>query len=238
MTPEPRPLDTRRRTLLLAAGTTTLTGLASACTARRDGTTEAAAGRAADVRAVTPNPSGPPPSCVLAAETGEGPYYTPKSQIRSDVTEDRQGVPLRLDLQIVRAAKGCAPLAEVAVDIWHADASGLYSQRGATYLRGTQTTDGDGRVSFRTIVPGWYAHIAPHVHFKVRPGRRTAVSSQLFLPEELLNTVYAGDPYSRRKAPAHPNTRDDRFASKGARLTLAPVRDGAGYRASFVIGIV
>ncbi|MER7512507.1 intradiol ring-cleavage dioxygenase [Streptomyces lavendulae] len=237
MTPELRPLDTRRRTLLLAVGTTALTGLASACTGGRDGT-EAAAGRAAAVRAATPNPSGPPPNCVLAAETGEGPYYTPKSQIRSDVTEDRQGVPLRLDLQVVRAAEGCAPLAKVAVDIWHADASGLYSQHGAGYLRGTQSTDGDGRVSFRTIVPGWYAHIAPHVHFKVRPGRRTAVSSQLFLPEDLLNTVYAVDPYSRRKAPAHPNTRDDRFASKGARLTLDPVRDGSGYRASFVIGIV
>ncbi|MFD8980595.1 intradiol ring-cleavage dioxygenase [Streptomyces sp. NPDC059564] len=222
------PLDTNRRTLLLAAGTTAITTLASACAGRRTGTE--AAGRAPAAQGVTP-------ACVLAAETGEGPYYTPKSRIRSDVTEDREGVPLRLDLHVVRASKGCAPLAEVAVDIWQADASGTYSQRGATYLRGTQTTDAQGRVSFRTIVPGWYAHIAPHVHFKVRPGARTEVSSQLFLPEGLLKTIYAGEPYSRRKAPAHPNTRDDRFAAKGAELTLDPVRDGAGYRASFVIGI-
>ncbi|MER5810239.1 intradiol ring-cleavage dioxygenase [Streptomyces sp. NPDC002033] len=231
----PSPVNSHRRTLLLAVPTTAVAALASACAGRRSG--PEAAGRAPAGRAGTPGPSGPSPACVLAAETGEGPYYTPKSRHRSDVTEDRVGVPLRLDLHVVRASKGCAPLAEAAVDIWHADASGIYSQDGATYLRGTQTTDGQGRVSFRTIVPGWYAHIAPHVHFKVRTGKRAEVSSQLFLPEELLKTIYARQPYSRRKAPAHPNTRDDRFAAKGAQLTLNPVPDGAGYRASFVIGI-
>jgi protocatechuate 3,4-dioxygenase beta subunit len=229
------PLDHHRRTLLLAAGTTAITALASACAGGRTGTE--AAGRAPAGQGTTARPSGASPACVLAAETGEGPYYTPKSRIRSDIREDREGVPLRLDLHLVRASKGCAPLAKAAVDIWQADASGLYSQRGATYLRGTQTTDERGQVSFRTIVPGWYAHIAPHVHFKVRTDERTEVSSQLFLPEALLKTIYAGEPYSRRKAPAHPNTRDDRFAATGPGLTLDPVPDGAGYRATFVIGI-
>ncbi|MEV6955558.1 intradiol ring-cleavage dioxygenase [Streptomyces sp. NPDC051183] len=230
------PLHTHRRTLLLAAGSTAITALASACAARQTGTE--AAGRAPAVQAAaTGRPSGPPPACVLTPKTGDGPYYTPKSQIRSDVVEDREGVPLRLDLSVVKVSQGCKPMAKVAVDVWQADASGIYSLNGATYLRGTQTTDENGRVVFRTIVPGWYAHIAPHVHFKVRPDGRGEVASQLFLPEELLRTVYAGEPYSRRKAPAHPNTRDDRYAATGPQMTLSPVADGAGYRASFVIGI-
>ncbi|MFD9359491.1 intradiol ring-cleavage dioxygenase [Streptomyces sp. NPDC060031] len=229
------PLDANRRTLLLAAGTTAITALASACAGRQTGTE--AAGQAPTGQAVTRKPSGPPPACVLTPKSSEGPYYTHDSQIRSDVVEDREGVPLRLDLRIVRTSQGCGPMAKVTVEIWQADASGTYSQGGATYLRGTQTTDQDGRVSFRTIVPGWYAHIAPHVHFKVRPDEHTEVSSQLFLPEELLQAIYAREPYSRRKAPAHPNTRDDRFAANGPQMTLNPVKDGTGYRATFTAGI-
>lgn len=146
-------------------------------------------------------------------------------------------MPLHLDLTVVHAARGCRPLAGIAVDVWQADALGKYSADGATFLRGTQRTDASGKVSFRTIVPGWYAHIAPHVHVKVHPDARTEAATQLFLPEDLLRQVYRRDPYSRRKAPAHPNTRDDRFAAKGKLLTLGPVADGAGYRASFTIGL-
>ncbi|MFJ6793494.1 intradiol ring-cleavage dioxygenase [Streptomyces sp. NPDC091268] len=231
-----RPPDARRRTLVLAAASTALAALAPACAGRE--VAAGAGGRApAEPAAGTGGPSGPPPACVLTPESSQGPYYAPGSPVRSAVVEDREGVPLRLDLRIVRSSRGCAPLVGAAVEIWQADAVGTYSAHGATYLRGTQTTDRNGLVTFRTLVPGWYAHLAPHVHFKVRPDRHTEVSSQLFLPEDLLRTVYAGAPYSRREAPAHPNARDDRFAAKGPLMTLQPVKDGAGYRAAFVVGI-
>lgn len=179
----------------------------------------------------------PVPACVLAPKTGDGPYYVPHARLRSDIVEDRGGVPLRLDLTVVRAARGCRPLAGIAVDVWHADALGTYSADGAAFLRGTQLTDATGTVSFRTIVPGWYAHVAPHVHVKVHPDAHTEAATQVFLPEELLRQVFRRDPYSRRRAPAHPNTRDDRFAAKGALMTLGPVAYGAGYRAAFTVGV-
>ncbi|WP_411102982.1 intradiol ring-cleavage dioxygenase [Streptomyces sp. cmx-4-9] len=230
-----RPQDPRRRRLLLAATTTALSALAPACAGPRTGTGGAV--RAPATPAGTRPASAAAPACVLTPETGEGPYYARNSRARSDIVEDRRGVPLRVELRIVRASKGCAPMPRVAVDVWQADASGIYSRDGATYLRGTQTTDAEGRVSFRTIVPGWYADIAPHVHFKVRPDRHSEVASQLFLPEELLRQVYAGEPYSGRRAPAHPNTRDDRFAAHGPQMMLAPLEEAGGYRASFVVGI-
>lgn len=46
----------------------------------------------------------------------------------------------------------CAPLGDVNVEIWQCDASGTYSQYGSqqrqTYLRGIQTTNGNGQVTF------------------------------------------------------------------------------------------
>lgn len=216
-----------RRAVLLAAGSAGAAALASAC-----------AGPAA-TRGAAGQPSGGTgtPACVLATEAGAGPYYLDLDRVRSDITEGRDGVPFRLDLTVVRVPAGCRPLAAAAVDVWHADASGEYSGDGATFLRGTQVTDKAGRCVFRTIVPGWYAGLAPHIHFKVRPDTRTETTSQFFFPEDLLLKVYARQPYARRSAPEHPNRRDSRFRSSGATMTLAPKADGDGYRAAFTVGI-
>ncbi|MFE4635932.1 intradiol ring-cleavage dioxygenase [Streptomyces sp. NPDC056773] len=233
---------TSRRTLLLAAGSAGVAALAAACSG--PAATRGAAGRpegpASPASNATPTAAGTgsvTPACVLTTEAGEGPYYLDLDRVRSDITEGRAGVPFRLDLTVLRASAGCRPVPGAAVDIWHADPSGTYSTGKDTFLRGTQLTDAAGRCTFRTIVPGWYRGLAPHIHFKVRPDRRTETTSQFFFPEELLLRVYALQPYARRRAPAHPNTRDSRYRESGATMTLAPAPDGAGHRAAFTVGI-
>lgn len=226
---------TSRRTLLLAAGSAGVAAMAAACSPPDAARTAAGQPR-------TPAPPSPPagaatPACVLATESGAGPYYLDLDRVRSDITEGREGVPFRLDLTVVRVAAGCRPVAGAAVDAWHADHSGTYSTGKDTFLRGTQLTDAAGRCTFRTVVPGWYAGLAPHIHFKVRPDHRTATTSQFFFPEDLLTAVYARLPYARRTAPAHPNTRDSRYRAAGAAMTLAAVPDGDGYRAAYTVGI-
>ncbi|MEU3726454.1 intradiol ring-cleavage dioxygenase [Streptomyces sp. NPDC031705] len=217
---------TSRRTLLLTAGSAGIAALTAACAH------PAAPGRAA------PAPSGgATPDCVLAVRSGAGPNYVGRGRTRSDVTEGREGVPLRLELTVVRAADGCRPLAGAAVDIWQADAAGVYSQGRESYLRGVQVTDGSGRCAFTTIVPGWYAGLAPHIHFKVRPDGDTETTSQFFLPDAFLREVYGRQPYARRKAPRDPNAHDDRYRAAGGRMTLTPVRAGTGYRAAFTVGL-
>jgi len=83
------------------------------------------------------------------------------------------------------------PVPDIDVYIWHTDGQGYYSgfgTRGGTdeqkpdtpysgtpsttqldntdrFLRGVQTTDEDGVVSFRSIFPGWYNGRALHIHF-------------------------------------------------------------------------
>lgn len=218
----PAAPGTTRRTLLLAAGSTGIAALTGACA--DPGQALGSAGQ---------------PQCVLIPEAGAGPYYVDLDRVRSDVTEGREGVPLRLELTVVRVSAGCRPLKGAAVDIWHADSAGEYSTGGETYLRGTQVTDAAGRCAFRTIVPGWYAGLAPHIHFKVhpRPDSRQETVSQFFFPEELLRKVYAREPYSRRRAPKNPNGRDDRFRATGTAMTLNLTPNGAGYRAAYTVGI-
>jgi len=65
-------------------------------------------------------------TCPLIAEQEVGPFYVAKELLRSNITEDRPGVPLSLRIQILDA-RTCTPLRGAAIDIWHCDASGLYS---------------------------------------------------------------------------------------------------------------
>ena len=143
-------------------------------------------------------------SCVLTADAGEGPFYLDPKLIRSDITSGMPGAPLQLALQVVRAGD-CAILPSARVDVWHADALGLYSGYakqsgvggispqtavGAQYLRGTQVTDAQGNVQFRTIFPSWYGGRTPHVHFKVFIGGREVVASQIFFPDDVTREVF------------------------------------------------
>jgi len=66
------------------------------------------------------------PACVLTSEQEEGPFYVDYKKVRSDITEGKPGVPLQLKIALVHARR-CTPLANAALDIWHCDASGVYS---------------------------------------------------------------------------------------------------------------
>ena len=144
------------------------------------------------------------PGCVLTPEAGEGPFYLDPKLIRSDITSGQPGAPLDLAMQVVRAGD-CATLANARVDVWHADAVGLYSGYaeqpgvggvsptlavGKQYLRGTQVTDASGNVRFRTIFPSWYGGRTPHVHFKVFLANKEVVASQIFFPDEISKEVF------------------------------------------------
>ena len=130
--------------------------------------------------------------CGLTGEQPRGPYYIDGTLRRRNIVEDRVGVPLTLNLRVIDG-QTCRPLQNVAVEIWHCDAEGVYSGYTAmgpgdgptgpppsgapgggmtptddlTFLRGLQLTDRQGMVTFRTIVPGWYLGRAVHIHTKV-----------------------------------------------------------------------
>jgi protocatechuate 3,4-dioxygenase beta subunit len=119
------------------------------------------------------------------------------------------GVPLTINLTIQDEANGCAPLAGAAVYLWHCDRDGAYSlySQGVTdenYLRGVQAADSNGLVTFTSIFPACYSGRWPHIHFEVYPSLAKATdqgnkiaTSQIALPKDICDTVYATDGYSQ-----------------------------------------
>ena len=111
----------------------------------------------------------------LTPEQEEGPYYVALEKIRKNITLGRPGVPLRLRITVVDSKTG-KPIPNAACDIWHCDATGVYSDEsvestvGQTWLRGVQLTDVHGVAEFETIYPGHYVGRATHIHVKVHVG--------------------------------------------------------------------
>src|SRR5687768_4580280 len=154
------------------------------------------------------------PSCVLTPSADEGPYFVDERLLRSDIRGDaedgrpEEGVSLLLALRVVDAADDCPPVAGAAVDIWHCNAHGTYSDEpsegtvGRTFLRGCQLSDVDGNVEFISIFPGWYAGRAVHIHLKVRLLHDEQVTydftTQLFFDEGLIREIYSEAPYEAR----------------------------------------
>jgi protocatechuate 3,4-dioxygenase beta subunit len=160
------------------------------------------------------------PNCTLSPETTEGPYFVDERLERSDVVAGQEGVPLNLTIMVHEIGFPPEPCVGAEVDIWQANAIGLYSDEpdlprrdtgGETFLRGYQLTDAEGKVRFQTIYPGWYEGRTPHIHVKVRDfssgSPPETFTTQLFFDESLNEAVLAMRPYNER--PDRDTTNDD-----------------------------
>jgi protocatechuate 3,4-dioxygenase beta subunit len=123
-------LRVSRRRALSIGGAVGLSGVLAAC-----GTGEGAAPATSTPATATGDVTAlldAAGTCTLAKEQTQGPYWFDVDSIRSDIREDRPGVPLTLALR-VQDVTGCssggtaAPVANSVVEIWHCDAGGVYS---------------------------------------------------------------------------------------------------------------
>jgi len=65
-------------------------------------------------------------ACTLDRELTEGPYYLDRGIERRNITEGKAGLSLHLRLTVIDGLT-CKPLENAALEIWHCDASGVYS---------------------------------------------------------------------------------------------------------------
>ncbi len=191
-------------------------------------------------------------ACTVSPQIEEGPFFVDERLNRRDLTGGThragvvQGIPLHLTLRVLTLrGSACAPLAGAQVDLWHADAAGLYSDeavlhtRGERFLRGYQTSDASGAVAFTTIYPGWYPERAPHVHVKVRSFSPQGnivqtFTSQLYFDDAVSNAVFAHGLYAARGTLDTSNGRDQLFD----RRMVVPLRQtGRAYAGTFTIAI-
>jgi protocatechuate 3,4-dioxygenase beta subunit len=135
----------------------------------------------------------------------------------------------------------------------HADAQGIYSGYdrqgdkqdlstvGQKFLRGTQFTDSEGKVSFQTIYPGWYTGRATHMHFKVLLDDRNVLTGQMYFPDAVNEFIYGNIPaYADRLNQRAVINANDRFANfhDPNRLSFCAIKEERDcYAVSLVLGV-
>jgi protocatechuate 3,4-dioxygenase beta subunit len=253
---------TRRRALagLVGAGSALAFGCGGSTKASEasssDGGTDGSS--AADTGAdAAPGEAG---ACQVTPEGEVGPYFADdsaagfeRSNILSnlDGTNAQPGVPLTLKVSVVDAQKNCKPYVGSQVDIWHCNASGVYSDISSEgtaseqWLRGYQLTDANGQVTFTTIIPGWYSGRTTHIHLRVRSsygdGSATndeANTTQCFFDQTFIDALYTSvSPYASRGRNSTTNASDRVYSQQedGANLLALTGDDTNGYTASVTI---
>ncbi|AZS87504.1 protocatechuate dioxygenase [Streptomyces griseoviridis] len=250
-TSEATPTPIGRRTVLIATGAT---AAALAVTAAAPEAPTADAAHATPVAAAA--------VCTLTKEMTEGPYYLDGQYVRSDVTEGKAGVPLKLSLTVVDDDT-CVPLSGALVEIWHCDALGEYSgfvgnnghsePDDGTFLRGGVLTTASGVANLTSVYPGWYRGRCVHIHVKVHTGvtltsdgsftgGRELHTGQLFFDEAITTKVAAVSPYPTNTVPRTTLARDSIYDGGGTAsglLTLTALGSSAsaGYTGTLTLGV-
>ena len=264
-----RTLVDRRRALGIFGGIG-VTALLAACTPSDTEPSASATGTSTPTETATPTPTAEAsgPVTEVPDETG-GPYPADGSNgvnvlddsgiVRSDIrssfgssTAVADGVPLTIALTVRDAATGSA-LVGAGVYLWHCDREGNYSLysdglEDVNYLRGVQETDATGTVRFTSIYPACYSGRWPHIHFEVYSDLANAVASgpivktsQIALPEEANNLVYATSGYEQsvRNVSQVSLASDNVFSDDGGIHQIATMSGSVagGYTAALTIGV-
>ena len=207
------------------------------------------------------------PSLIEVEDTPqqtEGPYFVDELLERSDIRQDpstgliEQGIPLLLQIHVYDVDKGtCVPLKAAHVDIWHANAFGMYSDIGEAgtfgkkFLRGYQITDDNGQVQFTTVYPGWYEGRAIHMHIKIRTFEGSEKTyewtSQFYLDDSTNESIHMQSPYSDHGIPNVKNNDDGIYtgsstdgmmqSNTGTHLMLHLTKNDLGYIGTFNVGL-
>jgi protocatechuate 3,4-dioxygenase beta subunit len=189
-------------------------------------------------------------ACTLTKELTEGPYWIDNNLTRRNITGGKHGMPLAL-VFTVRDASTCAVIPGADVEVWHADAAGVYSgfsagpasavaagtpQNSRRFLRGHQRADSRGRARFDTIYPGWYSGRTPHIHLKVHVGGEEVHTGQVFFPDKLSTAVYRTARY-RSRGTADTTNAADSIYDRGSLLTVSRRGAGKGYLATTTLAV-
>ncbi|EXJ95288.1 hypothetical protein A1O1_00408 [Capronia coronata CBS 617.96] len=143
-------------------------------------------------------------SCTLQTDVTQGPYYVTGELVRENITEDQIGIPLTLDIQVIDTST-CEPVPALYMDLWHCNATGVYSgvvasgngntndtaNLNKTALRGIQQTNRNGILQFETIFPGHYTSRATHIHILTHNPNSTTIRVNDTLLDTNATTVRA-----------------------------------------------
>ena len=145
-------------------------------------------------------------TCAPTEANPEGPFYIGGAPFRTQIAPGGEPGERLVVSGTVLSAAACRPLQGAVVDVWHANAAGMYyGLEGAAgdeawQLRGRARTGEDGAYRFETILPGRYplspSRLRPrHIHYLVTaPGHRPLATQLYFAGDPSLE----GDPLVRQ----------------------------------------
>lgn len=168
-------------------------------------------------------------TCTPTAEMTQGPYYVAGENLRRNIIDKQPGIRTSLTFTIVDSS--CKPVRNAQVDVWHANAAGVYSGvngNSANFLRGSQISNSQGKVTFATIFPGWYPGRVMHIHVKVWRDGKEVLASQLFAKDALVAKIYGKGVYAQRGNQDTTSAEDGIFRSlRNANAQLMTLKIGA-----------
>ena len=181
-------------------------------------------------------------ACSITPTETVGPFPSLTDIFRSDIRDGKTGTLLTLTVKVVNVNNGCAAVSNANVEIWHVDAGGNYSEYGSnaaeTFLRGIQTTNSDGIVTFTTIYPGWYQGRATHIHLEVTMNGSSIKATQIAFPEAINATVHGSGVYASHGQNPIANASDGIFADSLASELVTPAGDpSGGYSVTFQVAV-
>jgi protocatechuate 3,4-dioxygenase beta subunit len=208
----------------------------------------------------TTTATGSSTSCTVTPEGEEGPYFVDDSAAgfnRSNILSNldgssvQSGIPLTLSIYVYDSEKNCAAMANVQVDIWHCNASGIYSAEdvesttGEIWLRGYQLTDANGLATFVTVIPGWYQGRTTHIHLRLRSTYDSTDSggtntTQLFFPQDTINMINTTiSPYSAEGTNPTTNATDHVYSGEvdGANVLTLTGDTTSGFASTIKINL-
>lgn len=125
--------------------------------------------------------------CTPTRPDAQGPFFAPGAPNRTWLaTADEPGDVLVITGRVVQ--EDCTtPIDGALLDVWQADAAGVYHAAGTDYrLRGQMLTADGGIYSFTTVKPGHYDGRPAHMHFTISKPGFVPVTTQLY---------FTGDPF-------------------------------------------
>ena len=186
---------------------------------------------AALLLAIAPMSQAASKTCKPTQAIEEGPYYLASTPTRSDVTDGQAGKPITIKFTVLDTK--CNPIKGARVDIWFANANGVYSgvanqgddlgagKNSGLFLRGTQFADAKGIVTFKGIYPGWYPARTVHIHEKIWVNNKEVLTTQTYFTDAQNAAVMATAPYNARGSQRVTNKTDMVLTRGGVDLSAA-----------------